>query len=87
MRTPVQRTLISLAVSSACTMFSAGAWAQEQVQPPAADSATAEAPPAPPAVPTVAADTNVVRISGSRIVARGFSQPTPTTSLSSADLE
>ena len=87
MRTPVQRTLLSLAVCSACTMFAAGGWAQEQVQPPAADSATAEAPPAPPAVPTVAADTNVVRISGSRIVARGFSQPTPTTSLSSADLE
>ncbi|WUR11736.1 TonB-dependent receptor [[Empedobacter] haloabium] len=31
--------------------------------------------------------TSVVRISGSRIVARGFTQPTPTTSLTTADLE
>jgi outer membrane receptor protein involved in Fe transport len=32
-------------------------------------------------------DMNVVRVSGSRIAARGFTQPTPTTSLSAADLE
>src|SRR5205823_2278135 len=32
-------------------------------------------------------DMTVVRVSGSRIAARGFTQPTPTTSLSAADLE
>ena len=92
MRTPVQRTLISLAVSSACYLLASSAYAQAQPEAvPAADSVAApETQPAAPAaasVPTVAADTNVVRISGSRIVARGFSQPTPTTSLSTADLE
>jgi outer membrane receptor protein involved in Fe transport len=50
------------------------------------DGAAAQAAPAADAAPAVP-ETNVVRISGSRIVARGFSQPTPTTSLSAADLE
>jgi outer membrane receptor protein involved in Fe transport len=85
MRTPLQRTLINLAVASACGMLGAAAHAQD-VQPAQqapADGAAAPAADAAPAVP----ETQVVRISGSRIVARGFSQPTPTTSLSAADLE
>jgi len=82
MRTPVQRTLISLAVASACWMVGAAAHAQQAQTEPASDT-TPEATPAA-AEP---ASTSVVRISGSRIAARGFSQPTPTTSLSAADLE
>ncbi|MGF6271734.1 iron complex outermembrane receptor protein [Massilia sp. UYP11] len=96
MRTPVQRTLISLAVASAC--WNVGiAHAQAQPEPaPAADSAQQAAPPdaaptadAPAAAPAAAdgSASNVVRISGSRIAARGFTMPTPTTSLTSADLE
>lgn len=87
MRTPVQRTLISLAVASACWMVGAAAHAQQAQTEPATDS-TPEAS-APEATPAAAepASTSVVRISGSRIAARGFSQPTPTTSLSAADLE
>jgi outer membrane receptor protein involved in Fe transport len=93
MRTPVQRTLISLAVASAC--WNVGIAHAQQVQPeptPAADSAE-QATPADAAQATAApapADgsaTTVVRISGSRIAARGFTMPTPTTSLTSADLE
>ena len=108
MRTPLQRTLINLAVASACGVLGAAAHAQqvEQAQQTQADT-TASAPDAQATgpVPTVqafpgsdaatqtagtapaVAETNVVRISGSRIAARGFTQPTPTTSLSSADLE
>ncbi|RYF02822.1 MAG: TonB-dependent receptor, partial [Oxalobacteraceae bacterium] len=87
MRTPVQRTLISLAVASACWMVGAAAHAQQAQTEPATDI-TPEAT-APEAMPAAAepASTSVVRISGSRIAARGFSQPTPTTSLSAADLE
>lgn len=87
MRTPVQRTLISLAVASACWMVGAAAHAQQAQTEPAIDT-TPEAT-APKATPAAAepASTSVVRISGSRIAARGFSQPTPTTSLSAADLE
>jgi iron complex outermembrane receptor protein len=81
MRTPVQRTIISLAVASACWMVGAAAHAQQtQTEPPATDT-TPDTPATEPA------STSVVRISGSRIAARGFSQPTPTTSLSAADLE
>lgn len=87
MRTPVQRTLISLAVASACWMVGAAAHAQQAQTEPATDT-TPEAS-TPEATPAAAepASTSVVRISGSRIAARGFSQPTPTTSLSAADLE
>ncbi|RNF31830.1 TonB-dependent receptor [Massilia aurea] len=95
MRTPVQRTLISLAVASAC--WNVGIAHAQQVQPepaPAADSAeqTAPADAAQPAealapAPADGSATTVVRISGSRIAARGFTMPTPTTSLTSADLE
>lgn len=92
MRTPVQRTLISLAVASAC--WSVGAAHAQQTQPdpaPAADTAVQTTPADAPdsvAAPTAdAAPTTVVRVSGSRIAARGFTMPTPTTSLTSADLE
>lgn len=93
MRTPVQRTLISLAVASAC--WNVGIAHAQQVQPeptPAADSAeqttpadAAQATDVP--APADGAAATVVRISGSRIAARGFTMPTPTTSLTSADLE
>ncbi len=94
MRTPVQRTLISLAVASAC--WSVGAAHAQQVQPepdtPATATDIAEQNPPPdaalaPASPAAGEASNVVRISGSRIAARGFTMPTPTTSLTSADLE
>ncbi|MGB9989191.1 TonB-dependent receptor domain-containing protein [Massilia sp. SM-13] len=83
MRKPVQRTLISLAVSSACYMLAAGAQAQEQAQP----AASATAAPEAQAPAAAEAPSSVVTVSGSRIAARGFSMPTPTTSLSTADLE
>lgn len=87
MRTPVQRTLISLAVASACWMVGAAAHAQQAQTEPATDTTPqASTPEATPAA-AEPASTSVVRISGSRIAARGFSQPTPTTSLSAADLE
>ncbi|WP_306391522.1 TonB-dependent receptor plug domain-containing protein [Telluria beijingensis] len=92
MRTPVQRTLISLAVASAC--WSVGFAHAQQAQPaPAATETSADtaadtsAPPATPVAADDGAATTVVRISGSRIAARGFTMPTPTTSLTSADLE
>ena len=89
MRTPVQRTLISLAVASAC--WNVGIAHAQQAQPepdtPAATAdAAAQATPAE-AAPATGEASNVVRISGSRIAARGFTMPTPTTSLTSADLE
>lgn len=55
--------------------------------PDTAQSAPAEPVPAAPLPATATGDTTVVRISGSRIAARGFTQPTPTTSLTAADLE
>jgi len=99
MRTPLQRTLTNLAVASACCMLGASAHARQAAtaasaaapaQAPTAQDdppAAAPAPAATTAVPAASADTSVVRISGSRIAARGFNQPTPTTSLSAADLE
>jgi len=96
MRTPVQRTLISLAVASACWSVGAAHAQQAQLEPDtpaAAADAAAQTPPtdaAPSpaaAAPASGEAANVVRISGSRIAARGFTMPTPTTSLTSADLE
>lgn len=93
MRTPIERTLISLAVASACCLLGAAAHAQqvqaEATTAPAADAAPAPDPQAAPGADGGAtpAATSVVRVSGSRIAARGFSQPTPTTSLNAADLE
>ena len=87
MRTPLQRTLINLAVASACGMLGAAhAQQAEPAQQPAADTQAAPADQTAGTAPAVP-EANVVRISGSRIAARGFTQPTPTTSLSSADLE
>ncbi|MEM8512674.1 iron complex outermembrane receptor protein [Massilia sp. MP_M2] len=87
MRTPVQRTLISLAVASACWMVGAAAHAQQAQTEPAIDTTPEATAPEATAAVAEPASTSVVRISGSRIAARGFSQPTPTTSLSAADLE
>lgn len=118
MRTPVQRTLISLAVASACWTLGAAHAQQAPAEPAAASPAAAAqtaadtgatdtastsgaatagatasgqelpADSAPAGTAPASADgSNVVRISGSRIAARGFTQPTPTTSLTTADLE
>lgn len=97
MRTPVQRTLISLAVASACWSVGIAHAQQAQPEPPSETAAVADATAqnlpveatettATPA-PADGGASNVVRISGSRIAARGFTMPTPTTSLTSADLE
>ena len=73
MRTPVQRTLISLAVASACWMVGAAAHAQQtQTEPAASDTAPDNPAPDTGAVAPAAAEpasTSVVRISGSRIAA------------------
>ena len=74
-----------------------GAQAEVQAQTPPAgteaqastaqDTAPAAAQAQAPAAPEAAAPVeNVVTVSGSRIAARGFTQPTPTTTLSADDL-
>jgi iron complex outermembrane receptor protein len=76
MPTPGHRTLIHLAVLGACASLALAAHAQ--------DAAPADAEPAN------ASGSNVlspVVVSGSRISARGFTQPTPTTRMVAADLE
>jgi iron complex outermembrane receptor protein len=82
MHTPFQKTLMGLAVAGACSVMAAPSHAQE---------APATAPATSPAAATVAAapadGVTTVVVSGSRIAARGFSQPTPTTTLTAADLE
>src|SRR5437763_705466 len=79
MRTPLNRSLINLAVASACGMLGAAAHAQ-QVQ-------AGDAPPADNAGQAQPAqDMTVVRVSGSRIAARGFTEPTPTTTLTAEEL-
>ncbi|HEY1152045.1 MAG TPA: TonB-dependent receptor [Pseudoduganella sp.] len=85
MQTPFQRRLMNLAVASACAMLAMPGHAQEVQAEPAAASPE----PAKPAEVAAASsgNGNTVVVSGSRIAARGFTQPTPTTSLSSADLE
>ena len=81
MRQPTRKTLMSLAVASACLWLATPGFAQEAA--PAADAAAAPiAPTGESVVPSA-----VVTVSGSRIVSRGFTQPTPTTTLSAADLE
>lgn len=87
MRQPVQRTLISLAVASACWMVGHAHAQEAQTEAPASTDTTEQAPVATDTAAAADAPTTVVRISGSRIVARGFTQPTPTTSLTTADLE
>ncbi|MFG6461438.1 TonB-dependent receptor plug domain-containing protein [Roseateles sp. DXS20W] len=77
MRTPGHRTLIHLAALGACASFALAARAQDAVPEAPADAASASA-------------SNVlspVIVSGSRISARGFTQPTPTTRMVAADLD
>jgi len=93
MRTPFERTLINLAVASACGVLTMSAHAQ-QVQadaPAAAGAKTEDAKPveqaaAPAQSPSGASAVNTVVVSGSRIAARGFNQPTPTTTLTAEEL-
>jgi iron complex outermembrane receptor protein len=80
MKTPFQRTMINLAVASACGILSMPGHAQQVPADAVKPAGATPAAPAPEEVKTVV-------VSGSRIAARGFSQPTPTTSLSSADLD
>ncbi len=68
---------MNLAVASACWSIASAGYAQQPVAAPAETAAT-EQP---------AQKMDVVTVSGSRIASRGFSQPTPTTTLSAAELE
>ncbi|GGY59478.1 TonB-dependent receptor plug domain-containing protein [Pseudoduganella albidiflava] len=63
--------------------------AQQDAAPATAaqTSGQSTAPGAEQGGPPAGTPTQVVQVSGTRIAARGFSQPTPTTSLSTADLE
>ncbi|RYE74415.1 MAG: TonB-dependent receptor, partial [Oxalobacteraceae bacterium] len=105
MHTPFQKSLVSLAVASACAILALPAHAQQaqdaqqtqQTQQTDAASANAATPAADAAAPAPAAaadasrttggGVNTVVVSGSRIATRGFNQPTPTTTLSTADIE
>jgi outer membrane receptor protein involved in Fe transport len=80
---------MTLAVAGACTVLAMPGHAQQvpadpAVAPEPAKPADTETP-APQA--TTATPENTVVVSGSRIAARGFTQPTPTTTLSSAELD
>jgi outer membrane receptor protein involved in Fe transport len=75
-----------LAVASACSWL-AVAHAQQATPAPQAEPAQTATDAAPAAAPEPEVKVeNVVTVSGSRISARGFSQPTPTTTLSADDL-
>jgi outer membrane receptor protein involved in Fe transport len=75
MRQPGPCTLIHLAVLGACASLPLAAQAQD-------------APPASDAAPATGSNVlSPVVISGSRINARGFTQPTPTTRVTAEDLE
>lgn len=106
MHTPFKRTLIHLAVASACGFLSMPGHAQQaqgtQAQTPPTtgedatgdpatrlpvDTSTTATEPSPASTTGPASVTNTVVVSGSRIAARGFTQPTPTTSLTSADFD
>ena len=102
MKSPCQRSLMNLAVAGACAMFAMPGHAQQTPNEPQtpvsatiageakpADAAATPAAPITPVAPEPVAATpeNTVVVSGSRIAARGFNQPTPTTSLTSADLD
>ncbi len=78
--TPLQRRVMNLAVASACCWIATPGHAQQA----ASDAA---APAQNPATAPPAEKLEVVTVSGSRIAARGFNQPTPTTTVSAADLE
>ncbi|KQW41152.1 MULTISPECIES: TonB-dependent receptor domain-containing protein [unclassified Roseateles] len=78
MRTPGHRTLIHLAALGACASLAVAAHAQDAA--PAAE--------AQPEVSTSGSNLlSPVVVTGSRIAARGFTQPTPTTRMVAADLE
>ena len=81
MNTPNRRTVMNLAVASACCWIASPGYAQQPV--PEAAAPTSEAPGSV----QPAEKMEVITVSGSRIASRGFTQPTPTTTLSSADLE
>ncbi|NYE59444.1 outer membrane receptor protein involved in Fe transport [Duganella sp. 1224] len=84
MRSPFQRNLMQLAVAGACAVLAAPGYAQQEPAKP--DEAAAPQPQPQPAADKPSSDNTVV-VSGSRIAARGFTQPTPTTTLSSADID
>ena len=82
MRTPGHKTLIHLAALGACAGLALAAHAQAtDATPPAAAEGQ------PDAAASSSNVLNTVVVSGSRISARGFTQPTPTTRLVAADLE
>ena len=91
MRHPIERTLMNLAVASACACLAMPGYAQQAAAPApqtgADQSVTPAATPATPEAPAAGGTPDtVVTVSGSRIASRGFTQPTPTTTLSAADL-
>ena len=94
MPTQFRHTLIHLAVAGACAVLSLPGQAQEATVAAPSDPAGADQPApvttaAAPTAATTATDTggvSTVLVSGSRIAARGFSQPTPTTTLTADDL-
>jgi outer membrane receptor protein involved in Fe transport len=82
-----RNTIMRLAVASACSWIAVSAQAQQAAEPVQAAAPTAAQEAAPVAEEAVAAPAgNVVTVSGSRIASRGFTQPTPTTSLGADDL-
>ena len=88
MTTPTRNTIMRLAVASACSWIALAAHAQQvaaEAQAPAAAEAAATLPAAGEPAAELPQE-NVVTVSGSRIAARGFTQPTPTTSLGAEDL-
>jgi len=91
MRTPTKRTLMNLAVASACCWIALPVHARASTADaplPADDAAGAPqaVPAGAPPAPDPAAPVETVVVSGSRIASRGFTQPTPTTTLSATDL-
>jgi iron complex outermembrane receptor protein len=66
-------------------MFATGASAQDEA-PKAPIAQDADAGAAAPVPVPVEAEKNVILVTGSRISSRGFSQPTPTTTLTSDDI-
>lgn len=79
MHTPGHRTLIHLAALGACASFALAAQAQDAAPAPEAPADAASAGTSNVLSPVV--------VSGSRISARGFTQPTPTTRMVAADLD
>ncbi|RZA33732.1 MAG: TonB-dependent receptor, partial [Lysobacteraceae bacterium] len=70
---------MNFAVASACCWIATPGYAQQQAEP--------AAPVETPTENQTAKKPDVVTVTGSRLASRGFNQPTPTTTLSSADLE